>query len=343
MGTPSGASEVHAGPVHHRITAPEADDAAAATGVPTHQPERRAGRRGPSPTAARVAREAAILLVVYVLYGQVRNLVEGRVSTAEAFASWLLSVERSWGIDIELGMNQWVAAREPVAVTMNYYYAVLHMLVPITVLVWLWRRHPTAYPLARTALVVGSLIALLGYWLLPLAPPRLLPELGYIDTFWHYDTWGSLSDPTLARFSNQYAAMPSLHVGWALWAGVTLAVVSRRWWGLTIGLVYPTTTILVVVGTANHFILDAAGSLVVMAAGTALAVVWRGPPSIRPHPRVAVLATALVGTTLALLIVMLRPPYDAPQAAAGVRASGGHAPGAVSASAGWVRPRALPA
>ena len=206
---------------------------ATATDVQREGPASTSDRTGwwRPPTAVRpVFRELVMVLVIYVLYGQIRNVVAGQESTAEAFARWLLTLERSWGLDVELGINQWVALREPVAVAMNYYYAVLHMLVPIAVLIWLRRRHPAAYSLSRNALVLGSLIALLGYWLLPLAPPRLLPSLGFVDTFWFYDTWGSLSDPALAQFSNQYAAMPSLHVGWALWVGVVLVVVSHRWW-----------------------------------------------------------------------------------------------------------------
>ncbi len=308
FGTPSVGSEGPADPVEPAapLSTMSTDEGGSEHAPPSATA---ATRRWSGPGAQRVAREAAILLAVYVLYGQVRNLAEGRASTAEAFAAWLLSVERSWGIDVELGLNQWVAVREPLAVAMNYYYAVLHMLVPVAVLAWLWRRHPGAYPPARTALVLGSLIALLGYWLLPLAPPRLLPELGYVDTFWYYDTWGSLSDPALARLSNQYAAMPSLHVGWALWAGIAVAVVSHRWWGRAFGLAYPVTTILVVLGTANHFILDAVGSIVVMGAGAVLALVWFGPDPLRPRPSVAAAATILVGVAIALLVVALRPPY----------------------------------
>jgi hypothetical protein len=254
--------------------------------------------------------EAGMVLAVYLLYRQVRNMVAGQESTAEAFAHWLLSVERSLGIDVELGINRWVMGHESVAVAMNYYYAVLHMLVPVVVLVWLWRRHRTAYAMSRNALMLGSLLALLGYWLLPLAPPRLLPDLGYVDTFWYFNTWGSLSEPGLAQLSNQYAAMPSLHVGWALWAGAVLVLVSDRWWVRAVGAAYPAITVVVVLGTANHFLLDIVGSVVVMGTGAILAVAWLGPHPVRPHPAVAAVGTAVAGVALALLVVSLRPPYD---------------------------------
>lgn len=284
----------------HRAT----DSAAAPTEAP--HAETRARRVMARP----VTREVAIGLLAYLLYGQVRNLVDGRVSTAEAFATWLVSVEQSWGIDVELGLNQWVAAQEPVAVGMNYYYAVLHFTVTAGVLVWLWHLHRDSYALARTSLVLGSLIALLGFWLLPLAPPRLMPQLGYVDTFWFYDTWGSLSDPALARFSNQYAAMPSLHVGWALWAAVVIALVTRRAWVRALALLYPVATLVVVMGTANHFVLDAVGSLVVMGAGAGFAWLIYHPPRSTTAWAWAAAAVVLVVAALVLLIAAMRPPYE---------------------------------
>jgi hypothetical protein len=257
-----------------------------------------------------LARELAIVLLAYLLYGQVRNLIDGRISTAEAFATWLLSLEQSWGIDIELGLNQWVAAREPVAVGMNYYYALLHFTVTAGVLIWLWHVHRDKYPLARTSLILGSMVALLGFWLLPLAPPRLMPNLGYVDTFWFYNTWGSLSDPALARFSNQYAAMPSLHVGWALWSGVVVFLLARRRWLRTLALLYPAVTLVVVMGTANHFVLDAVGSVIVMGTGAALAwLIYHPPQSPRARTRAAV-TVVFVATALMVLLGALRPPYD---------------------------------
>jgi hypothetical protein len=255
-------------------------------------------------------REIGIALVAYLLYGLVRNNVDGRIDVAEAFAYRILSFEESWGLDVELGFNEWVAASEPVAVTMNYYYALLHFVVPLAVLVWLWRRHGSVYSLARNALLLGSMIALLGFWLLPLAPPRLLPAIGYVDTFWFYDTWGSLSDPALARLSNQYAAMPSLHVGWALWAGVVILVLARRPWVRALGVLYPVVTLVVVVGTANHFVLDAVGSVVVMASGAWLAFLWHRPPRTAASRTRAAGALAAVVALLALLVVQLTPPYE---------------------------------
>jgi hypothetical protein len=100
-----------------------------------------------------------------------------------------------------------------------------------------------------------------------LAPPRLLPQFGYVDTLLKYHTWGSLADPDVAKHSNQYAAMPSLHIGWALWCGIAIFVCARRSWVRWLGLMYPVATLLVIVGTANHYIIDAVGGVVVILIG----------------------------------------------------------------------------
>jgi hypothetical protein len=128
-------------------------------------------------------------------------------------------------------------------------------------------RRPHIYRGARTVLVTTTLIALLGFYIYPTAPPRLLPEFGYVDTLLKYHTWGSLADPSIAEHSNQFAAMPSLHIGWAVWCGIVIFVCARRTWVRLLGVVYPIGTLAVIVGTANHFILDAVGGVIVVAMG----------------------------------------------------------------------------
>ena len=122
-------------------------------------------------------------------------------------------------LNFELSVNHCVAAHEWLAQIMDYYYATLHFIVTIGVLVWLFVQRPHIYRGARTVLFTPTLIALAGFYLYPLAPPRLLPQYGYIDTLVKFHTWGSLADPEIAEHSNQYAAMPSLHIAWALWCG----------------------------------------------------------------------------------------------------------------------------
>ncbi len=155
---------------------------------------------------------------------------------------------------------------------MDYYYATLHFIVTPVVMVWLFARRPQLYRGARTVIVTTTLLALLGFYLYPTAPPRLLPGLGYVDTVLKFHTWGSLADPNIAEHSNQFAAMPSLHIGWAIWCGLSIFAAARHLWIRIVGLLYPVGTLVVIVGTANHYILDAVGGAAVVA--LAFAVQW---------------------------------------------------------------------
>lgn len=211
--------------------------------------------------------EIGIIAFGYWLYTLGRNAIPEQVSIArrhgraiEHFQEWLrLNWERSF--------NHFVAGAEWLAQFLNYYYSTMHFIVTISVMVWLFVRRSHIYRGARTVLVTTTLLGLLGFWLFPTAPPRLLPELGYVDTLVRFHTWGSLADPDIAQHSNQYAAMPSLHIAWALWCGIAIFVCARRTWVRWLGLAHPAMTLVVIVGTANHFLLDAVGGAFVLALG----------------------------------------------------------------------------
>jgi hypothetical protein len=165
---------------------------------------------------------------------------------------------------------------------MDYYYATMHFIVTIAVMVWLFVKRPHIYRGARTVLFVTTLAGLAGFYLYPLAPPRLLPQYSYVDTLTRFHTWGSLADPKIAEHSNQYAAMPSLHIGWALWCGIALFLCARRTWVRLLGLLYPVATLIVIVGTANHFIIDAVGGAIAIGIGFAVQWLLSAHGSFRP-------------------------------------------------------------
>jgi hypothetical protein len=158
----------------------------------------------------------------------------------------------------------------------------MHFVVVIGVLVWVYVRHPLNYRATRTALYAANAVAAVVFWLYPLAPPRLLSSPHFIDTVVVYHTWGSWGSGGMAKVSNQFAAMPSLHIGWSLWAGLTLFMLSRRWWIRGLALLYPVVTLMVIIGTANHFVLDAAGGIVVLALGYSIQRVLTGRPAYCP-------------------------------------------------------------
>jgi hypothetical protein len=206
--------------------------------------------------------EIAFIAIVYYLYSLVRNSAPSHEIGAMHRAEWLLSFERSLHINVEQSVNAFVADHSWLAYFCNYYYATLHFAVTIGVLVWLYLRHPLRYRSIRSVLMIMNVVALLGFWFISLAPPRMMA--GFTDTLITFNTWGSIASGSLAKESNQFAAMPSLHVGWALWCAIAVVTLAQRRWVRVLGVAYPLLTIYVIIGTANHFVLDALGGAVVL-------------------------------------------------------------------------------
>ncbi len=215
-----------------------------------------------SPGRPRVWFELALIGISYWLYSLVRNAVPTMEATAERNAHNIWHFEQILGIADERVINHAFDSVTWLIVGMNYYYATLHFIMTIGVLVWLFRSHPGRYAAARLALFVTTAIALFGYYFYPLAPPRLMTGGGFIDTVAKHHTWGSMASGDMAQVSNQFAAMPSMHIGWSLWCGLTIAFLARRYWVKALGLLYPLTTLVVIIASANHFFMDAvAGAL----------------------------------------------------------------------------------
>ena len=250
--------------------------------------------------------DLALLAGAYGIYTLVRNAVPGERTAALSHARSILRVEGNVGIDAEHSLNSAVAGHPVVANVADYYYATMHFVVVIAVLVWLyWRRRAVARLWAAPWYVM-NLLGLLGFWLWPTAPPRLLPGAGFVDTVVRFHTWGSWGNGAVASASNQYAAFPSLHEGWALWAALAVAVNARRTWVKVIACAYPVATGLVVLGTANHYVIDVLAGIVVCLLGFVLA--WSLPWFARIRPRSAGLrfpARHRRATVLALVAVIV--------------------------------------
>lgn len=226
--------------------------------------------------------ELALIAFAYWLYSIGRNAIPQQQSIAIRHGFSIQHVQEILGLDFEQSVNHWVAAREWVAQAANYYYATLHFLVTMGVLGWLFVKWPHIYRGARTVLFTTTLIALAGFALYPVAPPRLLPATSYIDTLVRFHTWGSLADPDIAAHSNQYAAMPSLHIGWALWAGISVYMCARSRWVRLLGLLYPFGTLAVIVATANHYVIDALGAAFVVVLAFGVQAVLSGHGAYTP-------------------------------------------------------------
>jgi hypothetical protein len=209
--------------------------------------------------------EIAIIAFGYWLYTMGRNAIPEQASIARRHGRSIEHLQDLLQLNWERSFNHFVASVEWLAQFLDYYYSTMHFIVTISVMVWLFVRRSHIYRGARTVLVTTTLLGLLGFYLYPTAPPRLLPDLDYVDTVVKFHTWGSLADPDIAQHSNQYAAMPSLHIAWALWSGIAIFFCARRLWVRWLGLAHPAMTLLVIVGTANHFVLDAAGGACILA------------------------------------------------------------------------------
>ncbi|MCX4832846.1 phosphatase PAP2 family protein [Streptomyces sp. NBC_01016] len=229
--------------------------------------------------------ELLLIRVGYSAYQQVRIVAAGGRPRAEEHGAQVHAVERFLGIDIEHWANHAVVSVGWLRNFFDFYYTSFHFVVPLTVLAVLYVRRPADYRWARTSLGFATVLALVGFWLYPLAPPRLMPTLGFIDTVHGVQDFSQPDYGTLTAVTNQYAAMPSLHFGWSLWCGLVIVALAPKWWMKALGLVHPLFTVSAIVATGNHWVLDAVGGAVVVGAGFGLTYLLSGPRAFVAAPR----------------------------------------------------------
>ena len=214
-------------------------------------------------------REILIIAAVNVVYETVRNLSAGKPAKAYSNALLIIDWQRNLGIWHEQAIQQFALGFTPLIVVANYFYGSIYIIATLFTLIFLYSKFPDDYPLFRNTLMIGTLCGLIGFALFPLMPPRLLDDtlllqgtnanlwFGFIDTLVEYPTFWSFNDPAMKTISNQFAAMPSLHCGWAFWTFISLLPRMKSWWSKTLVVLYPVLTVYVVVITANHYVLDA--------------------------------------------------------------------------------------
>jgi hypothetical protein len=210
--------------------------------------------------ASAIAAESAIIAVLYALWQLAGSI--SLVGTAGAFARarWIVHFERGW-LPEEVYLQRWVLPHPWLAQFCNLYYASMHFIALGVLLLWVFLRHRDAYPHLRVTVVLLTLTCLL-IQLMPVAPPRLLSQYGFVDLAAHYgqSVYGTFG----AAGIDQLSAMPSVHVGWAVLVGLTAVRVSPSRWRWLV-LAHPIVTIFVVVATANHFWLDGIVAVVLLA------------------------------------------------------------------------------
>jgi hypothetical protein len=205
-----------------------------------------------------VLRQVVLFGAIYLGYNLVRGLVEGRASAAFQHARDLIQIERTLHVFVEPSVQAWASGSHALMDVSSWLYVNAQTSVTLAALIYLYLRHNGSFYFVRNMLVIAMAIALVGYALFPTAPPRFLPEWGFIDSV--SDLTGmhvSHASASMTALFNPYAAVPSMHVAFALMIGWPLASLSRTRVASVLWRLYPLLIAFVIVATANHFILDA--------------------------------------------------------------------------------------
>lgn len=224
-----------------------------------------------------LVREVALLAAMLWVYRLVRFAARDQVDTAFRNAQTVLRIEGLLGLDFEAALQRLALPHEALLRGMNRYYVTAHFAGTVAFLVWAYVRSHADYTKLRRVLVAVSAAALAIHVAFPLAPPRMMP--GFVDTM---ALWGPnpYRSEAVSGFANQYAAMPSLHVGWSLVVAYGVVQLARSPWRW-LALVHPVLTFAAVTLTANHYWLDGA-----VAAALVASAAWRlyPPGASRSRP-----------------------------------------------------------
>jgi hypothetical protein len=232
---------------------------------------------GVLPVMWRAGVEIALIGALYVFYVVTRTFASTAFAPARGRALDILTFEKSWRIDVESWLNDIFFQHDWIGVVASYWYATTHYLVTLGVLIWLYRRG-ALYITARRALVVASVIGLAFYLLMPTAPPRLV-QGGYHDILSLHSNigWWSQNGSApkgMGNITNELAAFPSLHAGWSLWVAIVLIMAGVPKIVQGLGLVYALTMSVVIIGTGNHWVVDAVVGWMVVLLAFGAVIAW---------------------------------------------------------------------
>jgi hypothetical protein len=214
--------------------------------------------------------EAVVVVVAFLIYFMIRGAVVDRAGEAMVRAFDVIAFEQQLGIYRELQMQSWIVDSYWLIKVMNWIYFWAHMPVIVVVAVWLYVTNRRTYMLTRNAFLASGAIGVVIYAMFPVAPPRLIPMGGFVDTMAVFDRVGYQAQEVKA-FVNPFAAIPSLHFGWSLLMGLVIFKVAKFRVVKALGLVWPVAMFFAVVMTGNHFIIDAVAGAVVSLAGLGIA------------------------------------------------------------------------
>lgn len=237
--------------------------------------------------------QLSLFVVADILYETVRGIAESNPAVAFSNARTIVDLEQSTGLFFEQGLQAWAMGQRVLIDLANFMYVNSHFVLTTGALVWLYLRHNDRFYFVRNMFMVAMGLALVGYVLMPTAPPRFFPELGFVDTIAYYVNVKHDSG-LVTLFFNPYAAVPSMHVAFALMVSVPAMLVVRNRVAKVLWGAYPLLVTFVVLVTGNHWFMDAvAGAFV---AGTSALVakhllsrIWPAAWSwsARPHEATA--------------------------------------------------------
>jgi hypothetical protein len=232
---------------------------------------------------AAFGRELVLVVGLLLLYKYGRTLVRGEGTTAIEHAHELMRLERDVGIFTEERLQDaFLHVGTSVERALNAYYLYAHVFVTAAAFLWLYARHPTTYRRFRNVMVAMTVAGLALHLLYPLAPPRMFPHLGFVDLGRTVGPSSYGHGSPYQGFANQFAAMPSLHFGWAVavaWAAVLAASSRARW----LVVAHPVLTLAAIVLTANHYWLDALVALLLFLGALRLDAWWERRRARRPR------------------------------------------------------------
>ena len=206
--------------------------------------------------------QLSLFVMADILYETVRGISESNAAVAFNNARSIVELEQSTGLFFEQGLQAWAMSQRALIDFANFMYVNSHFVMTTTVLVWLYLRHNERFYFVRNMFMTAMGLALIGYMLLPTAPPRFFPELGFVDTIAYYVNVKHDSG-LVALFFNPYAAVPSMHVAFSLMIAIPAALIVRRRALKVLWALYPVLITFVVMVTGNHWFMDAvAGAFV---------------------------------------------------------------------------------
>jgi hypothetical protein len=222
--------------------------------------------------------EIVLLVSALPLYYLVRGLTntETRIDEAVDRGVDIIRVEQSLGIFWEVELQSWVLSYGWLVDFLNYFYLFGHLPVIGVLAVWMYFWHKPQYLLMRNAFLLSGAIALIFYVNFPTAPPRLLPDhlgYGFVDTV--FDQYNTGRPWTPGEFVNEYAAFPSMHIGWNLLVGIAMWLASRNFFVRAFAVMMPVLMLSDIILTGNHYIIDALAGTVVMLIGLGVAILGK--------------------------------------------------------------------